>query len=51
MTVVPVIPVLQFEFSGVSFVPQADDGFLEMPARYQPLNPPIDANRTDGGVP
>ena len=23
MTVVPVIPVLQFEFSGVSFVPEA----------------------------
>jgi hypothetical protein len=26
MTVVPVIPVLQFEFSGVSFVPQAVSG-------------------------
>ena len=34
-----------------SYVSIADDDFLEMPARYQPLNPPSDAHRINGGVP
>lgn len=32
-------------------VPFADDDYLEMPARYLPLNCTSDGHRIDGGIP
>jgi hypothetical protein len=49
-------PVVQFSCSKKPFmafgkVPFADNDFLEMPARYLPLNCKSDGHRIDGGVP
>jgi hypothetical protein len=50
------IPALQFNpnqkpFVAFGIVPKAEFRFIEMPARYRPLNPSSDAHRIDGGVP
>jgi hypothetical protein len=49
-------PVVKFNssqkpFVAFGYVPKAEFWFIEMLARYRPLNPSSDAHRIDGGGP